>query len=504
MTIPVQHQTDLDLHALGGVVTRGIVALLSRTIVMQLVVFAGSVALMRLLTPREFGAFAIVQSVLAIVTLFGDTGVGGALVRQPSPPSARQLSSVFYLQLAIAVALATAVTFAAGAVARVWPDLPGEATLLMQVMAADFVLVSLRVAPMLLLERQLRFGVLSVIDIAGAFTFYSIAVTLAFAGAGVWALGTAVLGRAAVITIAAFAASAWRPRVTFAWADLRPLLRFGLAQQSRNVISLVNDAVIPFWGGRVLGITAVGYLNWARQTAYFPLKAVDTLRTVGFPLFARLQHDRTLLGESVGRAIHLCAFVTCGCVGLFIGLGEPLTRQVFSAQWLPAVPLLVVFSAAISVGFLSPLVASALDAIGRPGVFARVALFWTVITWIAVPVGTSYGGTLGFAIGYASHVVIGNIVIAEVLRRMLPESRFWRRVRTPLMAACLTAVVGRVLLAPWAASPLMFVVCALAALALYAGLLWLIDGPTLLRALSIVPREPVPVATTAEAELAGV
>ena len=44
-------------------------------------------------------------------------------------------------------------------------------------------------------------------------------------------------------------------------------VRFGLAQQSRNIIGLANDAVIPFWGGRMLSITAVGYLNWARQTA---------------------------------------------------------------------------------------------------------------------------------------------------------------------------------------------------------------------------------------------
>ena len=102
-------------------------------------------------------------------------------------------------------------------------------------------------------------------------------------------------------------------------------------------------------------------------------------------MVARLQHDRALAGGKSRSAarLHLCAFVTCGCVGLFIGLGEPLTRYVFSEQWLPAVPLLVVFSVAISIGFLSPLVASALDAIGRPGVFARVALLWTVITWIA-------------------------------------------------------------------------------------------------------------------------
>jgi O-antigen/teichoic acid export membrane protein len=481
--------SDPALHELGALATRGIVALVSRTLVQQVVVFAGSIALMRLLTPRDFGAFAIVQSVLAIVALFGDTGVGGALVRQGHAPTSRQLSSVFYFQAGASVALMAAVGGTADTLPRLWPDLPASATLLAQVMAIDFVLVSLRIAPMLILERGLRFRTISAIDVAGSLAFYGVAVSLALSGAGVWSLAGAVLVRGSLITGAAFAVSGWRPSTVFAWAELRPLLRFGLAQQSRNVISLVNDAVMPFWGGRVLGITAVGYLNWARQAAYFPLKMVDTLRTVGFPLFAKLQHDRALVGEALGRAIHLCAFVTCGFVALFVGLGEPLTRHLFSEQWLPAVPLLAVFSGAISIGFLSPLVASAFDAIGRPGVFARVALLWTAINWVAVPIGTTYGGTLGFAIGYASHVVIGNVVIAEVLRRILPEARFWRRIRVPLLAASVAAAAGRFVLLPYATQPFGLAAAASAAVGLYTGLVALFDRRALLLSLTIVPQE---------------
>jgi PST family polysaccharide transporter/lipopolysaccharide exporter len=447
---------------------------------------------MRLLGPREFGVFAVVQSVLGVMVFFGDTGVGGALVRQREAPTARQLSSVFHLQVAVSAVLMAAVALAAGALPRIWPDLPADAPLLLRILALDFVLVSLRVPPMLLMERGFRFATLAVADVSSWITFYAAAVALAFAGAGVWAFAGGVLAKGVVATAIVYGVSGWRPRAHFAWADVRPLLRFGLAQQSRNVIGLVNDAVTPFWGGRALGVTAVGYLNWARTTAYFPLKMVDTLRTVGFPLFARLQHDHALVGESLGRAIHLSAFVTFGCVGLFVGLGEPLTRYVFSEQWLPAVPLLTVFALAIAIGFLSPLVASALDAIGRPGVFAKVALGWTVFNWIAVVAGTAYGQTLGFAIGYASHVVVGNLAIAWVLRRMLPESRLWRRIRAPLAGGLATAAFGRFGAGPYVDGPAAFAAAAAAALALYAAILWVLDGRALMRSLSIVPSTAAP------------
>jgi hypothetical protein len=120
-------------------------------------------------------------------------------------------------------------------------------------------------------------------------------------------------------------------------------------------------------------------------------------------------------------------------------------------------------------------------------VFLRVACLWTAITWIAVPLGTTYWGTLGFALGYASHVVIGNVVIAELLRRMLPEARFWRRVRTPLLAASVTAAVGRFVLTPLSADPLWFAMAAGAALVLYAAIVGIFDRQALLRAMSIVP-----------------
>jgi O-antigen/teichoic acid export membrane protein len=488
------HQ-DIDLDALGGRVTRGIVALVLRTIATQVVVFGGMLALMRLLGPREFGMFAIAQSVLGVIVFFGDTGVAGALVRQREPPSERQLSSVFYLQFGVSLALVAAVAGLAGLITRVWPDLPADAPLLLRILALDFLLTSVRIPPLLLMERRLQFGRLALVGIAGSIAFYGTAVSLAFAGFGAWALAGGVLVQGSLTTVVIVAISRWRPRAAFSWAAVRPLIRFGLAQQSRNLIGLVNDAVTPFWGGRVLGVTAVGYLNWARTTAYFPLKMVDTLRSVGFPLFARLQDDRALLGESLGRAIHLCAFVTFASVGLCIGLGEPLTRYVFSAQWLPAVPLLIVFSAAISIGFLSPLVASALDAIGRPGLFARVALVWTILNWIAVPIGTAYGRTLGFAIGYALHVVVGNIVIAIVLRRVLPESRFWQRIRAPLVAGSAMAAFGRFGMAPYVHSPLAFGAAAVSAVFAYIGLVWLLDGRALVRALSIMPKERMVAAT---------
>ena len=477
-----------DLHGLGRTVKRAIAALASRTVVHQLVLLGGTVALSRLLGPRDFGIFAIVQATLALLVVFGDTGVGGALVRQRDEPTERQLSSLFYLQIAVASGMMAITIALAGWLPRLWPDLPESAPLLLRVMAIDFLLVSVRTCPLILMERRLEFAKLSIADVAESMTFYLAAVALALFDLGVWALVGGVVAKGLLITLLVYGLSPWRPRPVFVWADLRPLMRFGVAQQSRYFFEFVNAAVAPVIGGRMLGATGVGYLIWALNTAYFPTKVGDILARVGFPLFSRLQHDRTLVAESLGRMIHLSAFVVFAWIGFCLGLGEQLTLIVFSAQWLPAVPVLTIYAAAVLIGFLSTLVAPALDALGKPGVFTKAVIGWTILTWIAVPIATARWGLVGFAIGFACHIVIGNGAIAIVMHHFLPETRCWRRVRGPLLACGTVAMLGRLVLAPYITGPISLGLSAAAAAALYAAIVWLVDGRSLLRALSVVPQ----------------
>ncbi len=479
---------DVDLHSLGRSVKHAIAALASRTVVHQLVLLAGTVALTRLLNPLDFGVFAIVQSALAVLVVFGDTGLGGALVRQPDEPTPRQLSSVLSLQLALSLAMMAVTMAFAGLLPRIWPDLPPSAPVLLRVMAVDFMLVSVRTPPLILMERRMAFGRLSIIDVAESTTFYVVAVALAFWGFGAWALVAGVVAKGLLTTLLIYGLSSWRPRLAFAWSDLRPLIRFGVAQQLRQVAELVNAGVGPVVGGRMLGTAAVGYLTWALSTAYFATKVGDILARIGFPLFSRLQHDRTLVGESLGRMIHVTAFVVFAWIGLCLGLGEQLTLVIFSAKWLPAVPVLTIYAGAVLIGFLSTLVAPALDALGKPGLFTKFVVGWTILTWIAVPLATARWQLVGFAIGFASHIVVGNGAIAIVMHRLLPQTRFFHRVRGPFLGCVAVALLGRLVLAAQVTGPISLGLCVVAAALLYAGIAWTIDGRALLQATSLVPQ----------------
>ena len=141
----------------------------------------GTIALTRLLGPRDFGVFAIVRYALELLVLFGDTGLAGALVRQKEEPSERQLSTAFHFQLAVSGLLMTAVIALSPLLVRVWPDLPANAPLLLRVVALDFVFVCARIPPLLLMERRFEFGRMAIVDVVGSITFHGVAIALAAA-----------------------------------------------------------------------------------------------------------------------------------------------------------------------------------------------------------------------------------------------------------------------------------------------------------------------------------
>src|SRR3954466_1957344 len=98
-------EPTVDAKQLQRKARLGIVTLVVRTAALQLAILAGKVYLARVLGPADFGAFWVVQHVLSFFILFGDAGLGAALVQKKEQPTQRELSTVWWCQLAFAVVL---------------------------------------------------------------------------------------------------------------------------------------------------------------------------------------------------------------------------------------------------------------------------------------------------------------------------------------------------------------------------------------------------------------
>ena len=469
----------------------GMLALAGRTVLMQLTMLGGDVYLRRQLEPVDFGLYAIVQFTLGVFVQFGDVGIASAMIRQHETPTRRQLSTAWTLQMLVALVITATLWTGAPLLRQFWPDMSPNGVWVLRALSVDVVLSSARLIPSLLMERELEYGKLSVLDVLLNGAYYVAAVGLAATGHGVMSLAFAVIVRGTFGVIGAYALRPFRPSVVLDFQLLRPIMHFGVRFQAKNLVGFLTGAIAPVYAGRVLGQTQLGFINLGQSTAYFPLRLVEVMARVSFPLFSRLQGEPKAFAKALERGVVVSAMGTLFFVGLVVGLGPNLVGVVYGEKWLPALPLLYVYAGALSIGFLFPVVSPALDALGKVGVNLRLSIGWVVSISVLVALLTPHWGSLGFAIGYCIPVVVGNCVVLVILKRLVPDARLWPRVRALIVGGCAVAVVGRFALAPFATAPISFAASVLASALIFLVVVGLLDRSAIDELFSLIRRKPV-------------
>lgn len=453
----------------------GGVALALRTVLSQLVVLGGTIVLARRLSPSDFGAFAIIQFALSFLTVFGDAGLGGALVQKKTEPTRAELSSVFWVQLALGGAVLVLAAIAAEGLRFVWRDLPPSAPWILRALAINFAFVAARAVPMISMERELLFVRLAAIDMVGSLSFYLVACGMALAGFGVWSLVAGVLAQGVLGTVLAFALRPVFPSLVWDGPAVSRLLKFGVPHQLKHVVGLLGGATTPLLCGALLGAEAVGFIQWAQQTGFFPIRLVEIVSRVSFPLYSRLQDDHPALTRQIDRSVAICtagAFLFAAVIG---ALGPAFVSIVYSPKWLPALPMLYLFAASITVGIFVPLVAPALDALGKPKVVLVQSIVSTLAAWaVAAPLALTHG-PVGFVAGSVTLMVLGNAVMAWVVRRELPRLRVVRPFVAPAIVALAVGVAGRSWALPRVEGPLGLTVAVLGVCGAFLVALFAID-----------------------------
>jgi len=468
---------DPDPSLVGKRASRGVIYLLLRYGGLQVTGLGANIALSRLLMPDAYGIYAISLFVLVLMAFLSDFGLGPALLQKKSSVSDTDLGTVFTAQQVIVGALLVIVFVAAPALAGAY-HLGPSGVWYFRAIAVAGTFVSLKTVPTIVIERQLLYGRLAVIDVVEVVTFQGTAVLLAFLGQAAWSFIWAVLVSKALGLVLSYVLSGWRPSIRFEGRAFRALWSFAAPFQLTWVTYLLRDYMIPILGGILLATAQVGYLNWALALASVPGQMAQIVGRVSFPSFSRLQHDPKLLREAVESSVRALFLVAVPAQLALFSLAPWLIAYVFSSRWEPAlIPLYLLCIHWTGANLTSPLVA-ALNAIGKPRTALALNAAWTASTLILALIFVRLIGYSGFALAYA--VTIGGAAAgAIVLVRRAVGIRLWPQVRVPAVASLVLTGAGSlgVRLLPGSLATLLLLSLAMGAL--YAAIVWTAEGPRL-------------------------
>ncbi len=203
------------------------------------------------------------------------------------------------------------------AVAPIVASFYGEPRLrvIMDVLGLSFVFNAAGVQHSALLQRQLRFTTLAVIDVIALAASSAISMVLALRGFGYWALVAWSTTLPLVTTIQLWFHARWIPGKAALSVGTRSLLRFGSIVTLNTLVVHIAynlDKVLlgRFWGAEVVGIYGRAY-----QLVTLPTEQINsTIGGVAISVLSRLQNDRKRLWGVLPK-------------GLFTGIGRDSSNR---------------------------------------------------------------------------------------------------------------------------------------------------------------------------------
>jgi PST family polysaccharide transporter len=271
--------------------------------------------LARLLDPKDFGLVGMVTAVTGILHLFKDFGLSTVTV-QRSTLTDQQTSLLFWLNLLVGGTLGVLTL----AIAPILVSFYQEPRLLWVtvILSASFLFHAAGVQHLALLQREMRFAALTVIEIVSLLISSVVGIGMAYVGFGYWALVAWSLAMPVANSVGAWLVTDWVPEAPSRAVGMRSMMRFGGTVTLNCLIVYIAynfDKVLlgRFWGAEALGIYERAYQLIRIPTQYL-VTAVDG---VAFPALSRIQDKPHLLRsyflKSYAIVLALTVPITIAC-----------------------------------------------------------------------------------------------------------------------------------------------------------------------------------------------
>ncbi|GAB3811563.1 lipopolysaccharide biosynthesis protein [Pontibacter rugosus] len=376
----------------------------------------------RLLAPEAFGVIAIAGVILRFGSYFASLGLSQAII-QKEDLSNENIRAAFTSSLVLGAFFTIVAWLIAPFATEFFDNGVGvnESLLVpvVQVMGIAFLLNGLSSTATTLLQRNMQFKALSIIEtISYVLAYLGVGIICAYLGLGVWSLVFASLAQTTLVAIGAYMVVRHNVLLHFNWTSYKPLFSYGSKMSIVSFLEFISISLGSILIGRAFGSYKLGIYDRALLLVSLPMHMLTrTVSKVIFPSFSKMQSDNEKLGRVYLSSITLlAAAVIPVCLGIAVASPE-IILVLLGDQWVESIPVLQVLCLGIPLSFITMFAGIVCDA--KAALNSKVVLN---VLFILVICGCFYllkdYGLVGFAFA---------VFIAELLRVALYQ-RVMRKV----------------------------------------------------------------------------
>lgn len=444
--------TESPGRAGGARIARGALWSGVNTLTTKLATIAVTIFVLRIVSPRDFGTFAVALVVYTVVSSCSELGLSACIVRRDLDPQ-KVAPAVVALSIGSSIVLSVAMFVSAGPLASMLGA--PEAADAIRILSLSILLSCTTTVPTAMLTRDFRQGRIFTATAVAFVPSNALLVFLALSGDGAVAFawsrvaGQVVAGAVVIASVRPWFWPRWNREA------VQRALAFGLPLAGANLLNYtLLNADYAFIGG-LLGPALLGIYTLAFNIASWSTSILGAaINGVAMPAFSDVKDRPDLVRAKAQHWLAITGLVAFPVAVLMAVLAPDIVHVLYGDTWSAAAPVLSVLALYGGVFVVSLVASNLLVGTGHAGWVFVIQAIWLSFLLPTVLLGVSAIGLLGAA--YA-HVAVITVVVVPAygyaLRRVMASP--WRAAggslalpATAALAAGAAAALTALLLPP--------------------------------------------------------
>jgi O-antigen/teichoic acid export membrane protein len=396
-------------------------------IIRQIFQYLATITLVWLISPNDFGLMAMAMVVIGFLDIFKDLGTSSAIIKEENPSNDLKCS-LFWVNIGIGLLIFLIIYFASPLIAEFYNSVRVKSVL--QFLSLSFLIAGFSVQQKALLEKEMSFQVLSLIELFSSAIAFLVAIYLAFNDYGVWSLVWQVIVNTFLSTVLIWVFSNWKPGFFFKYSELRKITSYSANLVGFNIINYFARNGDYFLIGKFLGDYELGHYYLAYRIMLYPLRNITAvISRVIFPAFSKIQHENSKLRDAYVSVTNSIAIITFPMMAGLALVSFYFTEVFFRANWntLLIAQIIIIFAPVGALQSISSTVGNIYQVKGKTDWMLRWGLFASTITVIGFVIGLNWG-IIGVAASYliTTLLMILPVFIIPFKLINLPIIKFFR------------------------------------------------------------------------------
>lgn len=297
-----------------------------------------NIVLANFLTPDDFGTIGVVTIIFSVANVLINSGLGGSLIKEREI-SKLDCSTIAAFNSIVGLLFFFTVFFTA----ELWESYFGIENLktIIQILSFTFLIGPLGMVPKALMNRDLKFGAITIVAVISVLGASIVAIIMAVLGCGVWSLVVFQLVNSIVMVLACCFYCRYIVSFKFSWNSFKRLFSFGFFTTLTSVIDTFYENLITTLTGKYLNVTHAGCLSQAKKLEEaLTISMASAIGNVSFPIITKLKDDIHEFKKECFSVYKVIPLISYPLLLMIAAFSTEIVELIFGKQWRLAGPYL--------------------------------------------------------------------------------------------------------------------------------------------------------------------